>query len=121
MSENSKLLVYYCTTFHHLGSELDGNFWTAHSNLEQSSERLCRPAAICQGSVRAEHDRSCALLKYVCKHVNAHVCSIQSTQDCRCTSVGEDVNAHICCQGVVCEDSGRGLQGGMPSQAAPLQ
>jgi len=37
------------------------------------------------------------------------------------TSVREDVNAHISSQGVVAEDPGGGLQGGMPCQAAPLQ
>jgi len=37
------------------------------------------------------------------------------------TSVREDVNAHVSSQGVVAEDPGGGLQGGMPCQAAPLQ
>ncbi len=36
------------------------------------------------------------------------------------TSVRQDVNAHISSQGVVAEDPGGGLQGGMPCQAAPL-
>lgn len=36
-------------------------------------------------------------------------------------SVREDVNAHISSQGVIAEDPGGGLQGGMPCQAAPLQ
>lgn len=53
--------------------------------------------------------------------IDSKACRRQLGQTKLPTSVREDVNAHISSQGVVAEDPGGGLQGGMPCQAAPLQ
>jgi len=55
------------------------------------------------------------------RRIDSKACRRQVSQTRLPTSVREDVNAHVSSQGVVAEDPGRGLQGGMPCQAAPLQ